>query len=72
SHRLGSLRGADTIAVLADGAISEQGTHDQLMARGRDYARLFRLQASAYDPTAHAALDDERRDLRNVRTGGLR
>ena len=72
SHRLGSLRGADTIAVLADGAIREQGTHEQLMARGRDYARLFRLQASAYDDMGHTALDDERRDLRNVRTGGLR
>jgi ATP-binding cassette, subfamily B, bacterial len=74
SHRLGSLRDADTIAVLAGGVISELGTHDELIACGRDYARLFRLQASAYqDRTSiRAELDDELRDARNVRTGGTR
>jgi ATP-binding cassette subfamily B protein len=48
SHRLGSVRDADRIVVLADGAVAELGTHDELMARDGAYARLFRLQASGY------------------------
>lgn len=48
SHRLGSVRDADRIVVLADGAVAELGTHDELMTRDGAYARLFRLQASGY------------------------
>lgn len=52
SHRLGTLRDADLIAVLSEGRIVVQGTHAQLMAGGGDYARMFRLQARGYeDPT---------------------
>ncbi|PWK85033.1 ATP-binding cassette subfamily B protein [Lentzea atacamensis] len=49
SHRLGTIRDAGVIAVLTGGQISELGTHDELLALGGDYARLFRLQASGYD-----------------------
>jgi ATP-binding cassette subfamily B protein len=48
SHRLGALRGADTIVVLTGGAITERGSHDALIAAGREYARLFALQAAGY------------------------
>jgi ATP-binding cassette, subfamily B, bacterial len=48
SHRLSAVREADVIAVLAAGEITELGTHDQLMAAGDGYARLFALQASGY------------------------
>ncbi|MBD0746626.1 multidrug ABC transporter permease [Streptomyces sp. CBMA152] len=48
SHRLGTLRTADQIVVLADGQIAEQGDHVSLMADEGIYARLFRLQAKGY------------------------
>ncbi|MCG5450254.1 ABC transporter ATP-binding protein [Micromonospora hortensis] len=49
SHRLNTVREADSIAVLAAGRILEQGSHDELMASGGRYAELFHLQASGYD-----------------------
>ncbi len=44
SHRLASVAGADQIVVLADGAVAESGTHDELVARGGAYATLWRAQ----------------------------
>ena len=38
----------ERIVVLENGCIAEEGTHDQLMARGRQYAEMFELQASSY------------------------
>ncbi|MFF1442747.1 ABC transporter ATP-binding protein [Streptomyces sp. NPDC058295] len=48
SHRLSTLRQADRIVVLDDGAVTESGNHDQLLAAGGTYARLWRLQASRF------------------------
>ena len=48
SHRLNTLRDADLVVVLADGGISERGSHDELMAADGQYAQLFRLQAAGY------------------------
>ena len=48
SHRFSTVRIADRIAVIADGKVSEVGSHDELMkARGR-YSELFELQAAGY------------------------
>ncbi len=44
AHRLGTIKQADQIMVLKDGRIAEQGTHDELLARGGEYAELYRLQ----------------------------
>ncbi len=48
SHRFSTVRMAERIVVLENGCIAEEGTHDQLMARGRQYAEMFELQASSY------------------------
>lgn len=48
SHRFSTVRIADRIAVIADGKVSEFGSHEELMrARGR-YSELFELQAAGY------------------------
>jgi ATP-binding cassette subfamily B protein len=44
AHRLATVRAADRIVVMQDGAIVEEGTHDSLSARSGLYARLARLQ----------------------------
>lgn len=48
SHRLNTVRNADWIVVLGDGAVVEQGTHDALMETDGAYATLFRKQADGY------------------------
>lgn len=48
SHRFSTVRMTSRIIVLADGRISEEGSHDQLIALGRRYAEMFELQASSY------------------------
>ena len=44
AHRLSTIRGAQLIAVVENGRVVEQGTHDQLLARNGTYARYYRMQ----------------------------
>jgi ATP-binding cassette subfamily B protein len=48
SHRFSTVRMADRIAVIENGQISEYGSHDELLALGGTYARLFEMQAEGY------------------------
>jgi ATP-binding cassette subfamily B protein len=52
SHRFASVRRADRIAVLDGGAISELGSHDELIALGGTYAEMFRIQAERFQEPA--------------------
>ena len=44
AHRLSTLRDADKIIVVKDGVVAEEGTNDELIARGGVYAELHRAQ----------------------------
>jgi ATP-binding cassette subfamily B protein len=48
SHRFSTVRIADRIMVLKDGAVLEIGTHDELMQNDKLYTELFNLQAAGY------------------------
>jgi len=50
AHRLSTIAGADSIAVMQDGVILEQGSHDQLMSKGESsaYYSLVRLQTALH------------------------
>ncbi|MFE3456597.1 ABC transporter ATP-binding protein [Nocardiopsis aegyptia] len=54
SHRLGTVREAERIAVLDEGAVVETGTHDELLAEDGVYAHLYRIQARGYQDSAEA------------------
>jgi subfamily B ATP-binding cassette protein MsbA len=53
AHRLSTIRDADKIIVLKDGVVAEEGSNDELIARGGVYAELHRIQYET-EP-AHAA-----------------
>lgn len=45
AHRLSTIRGADRIVLIDDGEIKEDGTHQELMAKGGQYAQLYKYSA---------------------------
>lgn len=61
AHRLSTLRKADRLLVLRDGRVVETGTHAELLARGGEYATLFRAQ-----PQATPALENTLPSARTV------
>ena len=48
SHRFSTVRIADRIAVIADGKVSELGSHEELIKASGRYSALFELQAAGY------------------------
>jgi ATP-binding cassette subfamily B protein len=49
AHRLATIRGADRIIVLQNGQVVEMGNHDELMALGGLYSRLYNLNYASFD-----------------------
>jgi ATP-binding cassette subfamily B protein len=45
AHRLSTIRNAQRIVVLSESGISEQGTHEELVALNSAYANLYNMQA---------------------------
>ncbi|MFG2877082.1 ABC transporter ATP-binding protein [Streptomyces sp. NPDC048337] len=60
THRMSGVRFADVIYVLHEGRVVEQGSHEELLARGGRYATMFRLQAEQYAQDAQDAQDAAR------------
>jgi len=52
AHRLSTITGADVILVMEHGRIVERGSHDELLAAGGAYARLYRSQFEAAEVEA--------------------
>jgi len=49
AHRLSTIESADQVVVLGAGRVIEQGTHAELLAQGKIYARLYRTQFAEQD-----------------------
>ncbi len=58
SHRFSTVRHADVIVVLEHGRVVERGSHEELMATGGRYARLFRMQSDRVLGPEEAPSDD--------------
>ncbi len=48
SHRLSSTRFCDSVAMFIDGELVEYGTHEELLAKGGEYSKMFEIQAQYY------------------------
>ena len=63
AHRLGTIRDADVIMVVEGGHIVERGTHDELMALGGFYYKMYTAQMGLAGVEAQAQLELQNDDM---------
>ena len=56
AHRISTLMSADHIIVMDRGRVAEEGTHEQLLAKGGIYRRVYDLQAEGLELTGEEAM----------------
>jgi ATP-binding cassette, subfamily B, multidrug efflux pump len=61
AHRLSTIRHVDRIIVLHKGRVVEEGSHDELIARGNYYYRLYQLQYQEQEERANRVEAERRR-----------
>lgn len=66
SHRLSTVRPAERIVVLDRDGVAEDGTHEELMARGGNYAGAFALQAHRFTAATPPGADDDEQEQARV------
>ncbi|MFE7275853.1 ABC transporter ATP-binding protein [Streptomyces sp. NPDC057623] len=59
SHRLSTVRQADRIVLLDGGRITESGTHEELIAAGGSYAKMFAIQAERFQQGYRHAIEED-------------
>ncbi|MBW1708671.1 MAG: lipid A export permease/ATP-binding protein MsbA [Deltaproteobacteria bacterium] len=68
AHRLSTVRNVNRIIVLGDGQIIEEGTHEQLLASGGEYRRLYEMQFREY---GRVPGDDSAFETKLAKTGNI-
>ena len=57
AHRLGTIKNADNIIVLKDGLVAEEGTHEELLAKGGQYADMWNMQLNSTKSSSASLAD---------------
>ena len=60
AHRLSTIKNADQILVLNNGVIAEQGTHDELMAKGGLYYDLYTMSSQVNEETEEESSSEKK------------